>query len=238
MGIKLEDEVGYWFPADGQQEAADSYRRHYVRLAPTLTFPLPGASGGAGTRSGRRANGPSSSPPSTRSRCSRAWMPSGCRPTRCSRMCTVRRRLRSWPGSARPSTSATPRPTWPQAETAGALASRRADRLVQPGRPARVGRRGRPRLTARVSVVVCRLPGRSAGGAAPMTTDILALADRLWRGEVAHQRVPPGRPSRRPGRDLRGRRVRARVRQRDGDQDGGRPGAGRHRQRLRGAGDP
>jgi phosphoglycolate phosphatase len=44
MGIKLEDEVAYWFPVDNQQEAADSYRRHYVRLAPTLTFPLPGAS--------------------------------------------------------------------------------------------------------------------------------------------------------------------------------------------------
>ncbi len=43
MGIKLEDEVSYWFPADGHQEAADSYRRHYVRLAPTMTFLLPGA---------------------------------------------------------------------------------------------------------------------------------------------------------------------------------------------------
>jgi phosphoglycolate phosphatase len=43
MGIKLEDEVGYWFAADGQQAAADSYRRHYVRLAPTMTFLLPGA---------------------------------------------------------------------------------------------------------------------------------------------------------------------------------------------------
>jgi phosphoglycolate phosphatase len=43
MGIKLEDEVGYWFPAEGHQAAADSYRRHYVRLAPTMTFPLPGA---------------------------------------------------------------------------------------------------------------------------------------------------------------------------------------------------
>jgi phosphoglycolate phosphatase len=43
MGIKLEDEVGYWFPADGHQAAADSYRRHYVRLAPTMTFALPGA---------------------------------------------------------------------------------------------------------------------------------------------------------------------------------------------------
>jgi phosphoglycolate phosphatase len=43
MGIKLEDEVSHWFPADDQQAATDSYRRHYVRLAPTMTFPLPGA---------------------------------------------------------------------------------------------------------------------------------------------------------------------------------------------------
>ncbi|HTA07161.1 MAG TPA: HAD hydrolase-like protein, partial [Streptosporangiaceae bacterium] len=43
MGIKLEDEVSYWFPAHGQQAAADSYRRHYVQLAPTMTFALPGA---------------------------------------------------------------------------------------------------------------------------------------------------------------------------------------------------
>jgi phosphoglycolate phosphatase len=43
MGIKLEDEVQYWFPVDGHQAAADSYRRHYIRLAPSMTFPLPGA---------------------------------------------------------------------------------------------------------------------------------------------------------------------------------------------------
>jgi phosphoglycolate phosphatase len=43
MGIKLEDEVSYWFPADGHQAATDSYRRHYLRLAPLLTFPLAGA---------------------------------------------------------------------------------------------------------------------------------------------------------------------------------------------------
>ena len=57
MGIKLEDEVGYWFPADGQQAAADSYRRHYVRLAPTMTFPLPGAAEAlaAVRRAGERA---------------------------------------------------------------------------------------------------------------------------------------------------------------------------------------
>lgn len=43
MGIKLEDEVSHWFPADGRQAAADSYRRHYVRLTPALTFLLPGS---------------------------------------------------------------------------------------------------------------------------------------------------------------------------------------------------
>jgi phosphoglycolate phosphatase len=43
MGIKLEDEVGYWFPVAEQEAAAASYRRHYVRLAPDLTFLLPGA---------------------------------------------------------------------------------------------------------------------------------------------------------------------------------------------------
>ena len=43
MGIKLEDEVAYWFPAEGQQHAAASYRRHYIRLAPVLTTLLPGA---------------------------------------------------------------------------------------------------------------------------------------------------------------------------------------------------
>lgn len=43
MGIKLEDEASYWFPADSQQQAADNYRRHYIRLAPTMTTTLPGA---------------------------------------------------------------------------------------------------------------------------------------------------------------------------------------------------
>jgi phosphoglycolate phosphatase len=43
MGIKLEEEVAYWFPATSQADAAASYRRHYVRLAPTMTFPLAGA---------------------------------------------------------------------------------------------------------------------------------------------------------------------------------------------------
>jgi phosphoglycolate phosphatase len=43
MGIKLEDEVAYWFPAADHEHAAASYRRHYVRLAQGLTTLLPGA---------------------------------------------------------------------------------------------------------------------------------------------------------------------------------------------------
>lgn len=57
MGIKLEDEVAFWFPAASQAEAAASYRRHYVQLAPALTFPLPGAAEalGAVRAAGERA---------------------------------------------------------------------------------------------------------------------------------------------------------------------------------------
>lgn len=43
LGIKLEDEAAFWFPAGKRDEAADIYRRHYVGLAPELTTPLPGA---------------------------------------------------------------------------------------------------------------------------------------------------------------------------------------------------
>ncbi|HEY2508443.1 MAG TPA: HAD hydrolase-like protein [Streptosporangiaceae bacterium] len=43
MGIKLEDEVAYWFGPAEQANAADSYRTHYVRVAPELTTLLPGA---------------------------------------------------------------------------------------------------------------------------------------------------------------------------------------------------
>jgi phosphoglycolate phosphatase len=57
MGIKLEDEVAYWFAPPGQSDAAASYRRHYVRLAPELTFPLPGAAEALASvrRAGERA---------------------------------------------------------------------------------------------------------------------------------------------------------------------------------------
>lgn len=43
MGVKLEDEVAYWFPPHERELAAESYRVHYVRLAPDNTFLLPGA---------------------------------------------------------------------------------------------------------------------------------------------------------------------------------------------------
>jgi phosphoglycolate phosphatase len=43
MGVKLEEEVAFWFPATEQARAADCYRRHYVQLAPALTTLLPGA---------------------------------------------------------------------------------------------------------------------------------------------------------------------------------------------------
>jgi phosphoglycolate phosphatase len=57
MGIKLEDEAAYWFPAGQVEAASQAYRRHYVRLAPQLTTALPGAreSIAAVRRAGERA---------------------------------------------------------------------------------------------------------------------------------------------------------------------------------------
>lgn len=43
LGIKLEDEVAFWFPPGERAAAAQVYRRHYARLAPELTTALPGA---------------------------------------------------------------------------------------------------------------------------------------------------------------------------------------------------
>jgi phosphoglycolate phosphatase len=43
LGIKLEDELAYWFPPEDIAEAAGCYRRHYVRLAAEKTSALPGA---------------------------------------------------------------------------------------------------------------------------------------------------------------------------------------------------
>ena len=42
LGIKLEDELTFWYPPDQRTAAAAIYRRHYVRLAEETTA-LPGA---------------------------------------------------------------------------------------------------------------------------------------------------------------------------------------------------
>ena len=43
LGLKLEDELAFWFPADQRAAAAATYRRHYLRLAEQMTTVLPGA---------------------------------------------------------------------------------------------------------------------------------------------------------------------------------------------------
>jgi len=43
LGIKLDDELAYWFPPDEIDAAASLYRRHYLRLAGQMTTVLPGA---------------------------------------------------------------------------------------------------------------------------------------------------------------------------------------------------
>jgi phosphoglycolate phosphatase-like HAD superfamily hydrolase len=43
LGVKLEDEIPFWFPAAQAEAVAAAYRRHYVRLASSLTTALPGA---------------------------------------------------------------------------------------------------------------------------------------------------------------------------------------------------
>jgi phosphoglycolate phosphatase len=43
LGIKLEDELVFWYPPDERAAAAEIYRRHYVRLAEQMTTALPGA---------------------------------------------------------------------------------------------------------------------------------------------------------------------------------------------------
>jgi phosphoglycolate phosphatase len=43
LGIKLDDEMAFWFPPDQLAAAAECYRRYYVQLAARLTSLLPGA---------------------------------------------------------------------------------------------------------------------------------------------------------------------------------------------------
>ena len=43
LGLKLEDELAFWYPPDQRAAAAALYRRRYVRLAGQMTTLLPGA---------------------------------------------------------------------------------------------------------------------------------------------------------------------------------------------------
>jgi phosphoglycolate phosphatase len=43
LGVKLEDELAFWFPPDQVAAAAGLYRQHYLRLAGRMTTVLPGA---------------------------------------------------------------------------------------------------------------------------------------------------------------------------------------------------
>ena len=43
LGIKLDDELAFWFPPGQVDAAAEVYRRHYLRLAEPMTTLLPGA---------------------------------------------------------------------------------------------------------------------------------------------------------------------------------------------------
>jgi len=43
LGIKLEDELAFWFPPGQVATVADIYRRRYVALAERMTTALPGA---------------------------------------------------------------------------------------------------------------------------------------------------------------------------------------------------
>jgi phosphoglycolate phosphatase len=43
LGIKLEDELVFWYPPDQRAAAAVTYRWHYVRLAEQMTTAMPGA---------------------------------------------------------------------------------------------------------------------------------------------------------------------------------------------------
>jgi phosphoglycolate phosphatase len=43
LGLKLEDELAYWFDASEIANAAALYRRHYAEIAMTTTAVMPGA---------------------------------------------------------------------------------------------------------------------------------------------------------------------------------------------------
>src|SRR5260370_41118484 len=55
LGIKLEDELMFWYPPEQRAAAAQTYRAHYVRLARQRTTALPRAP--AALAAGRAAGG-------------------------------------------------------------------------------------------------------------------------------------------------------------------------------------
>ena len=93
LGIKLDDELAFWFPPEQGAAAAEIYRRHYVGLAERMTTVLPGAHEAlaAVRAAGQRVVIITAKHPS---RSGRACARSGCPPTSCSRWYTARRRRR------------------------------------------------------------------------------------------------------------------------------------------------
>ena len=80
LGVKLEDELAFWFPPEQVAAAAGIYRRHYLRLAEPMTTVLPGAREAiaAVRAAGQRAviitaKHPVSAGPSSRSTCLSLW---------------------------------------------------------------------------------------------------------------------------------------------------------------------
>ena len=71
-----------------------------------------------------------------------------------------------------------------------------------------------------------------------MASDVLAVADRLWNGEIVDRHLPPGRPHGRLRRDHRRGRLLPLLRQRLGLHHRRRPRARRHGQRAAGRGRP
>ena len=137
-----------------------------------------------------------------------------------------------------------PSPSWPATSARPRTSSRRAWRRARrtaPQRPRPPPTR-RPPDRGEVTGRLSRRPGsgrthaRRPGGS--MASDVLAVADRLWNGEMIDLHLPPGRPHGRLRRDHRRRRLLPLLRQRLLLRHRGRPRPGRHRQRAAGPGRP
>ena len=149
LGLKLDDELAFWFPPEQVAAVAGVYRRHYLRLAEPMTTVLPGAREAlaAVRAAGQRAvvitaKHPVSAGPSLQA--------AGLAPDELFTLvhgpekAAVLRRLRAdaYVGDTPPDMAA--------AVQAGA-GGRRHDRLVHPRGPGGRGRRGGARLAGRPS---------------------------------------------------------------------------------------